>query len=206
MDNIKTNQNEFTKAFLDDIRANAAEFESRDIDISRIDEDIGYFNEDWRGYMDKVDGPDLFLDKFFDKNGRLIADMLANSSYYKSMHPWTLSLSYKDIEVSRATIGKEMYRYGVGETFSRYVGSMVNSFIVNQKTLGAFMDGNKEARSVLMSFVDFQMRYNWNICWAYTDWIKECFPEVYNKMVADGEFLSVEEMRGKMDNREGAAQ
>jgi hypothetical protein len=201
MDNNEpqSSREDFRLKLLFSIDENRDKFVERGIAIDKIEDDLGYFAESILSYL-YAHPEDTFILEWYQKNP--LGDFVVSSEYFKSKNPFTISLSYKGIVLSLAQLGDHIYRTGPSEFFGRVAMGMASSNIASIRLIVMFLEGTPEeqktARDFLIEATSYQRRRGWHLCWAYTDWIKTRFPEVYEKMMTDGEFLSVEELEQLM--------
>ncbi len=190
MNMIKQTRQEFVDELMKFINANREEFVRREMKFD--DNDIGVFIDSFVRYYSAHQDDEFCID-FWRRFSAHIGDCSITSSFLKAQTPFSFLVAYKDKTISHARLGEDVYSdvYGI---LSGYIQRMADNFIVPKEVIEKYLEGETKYRDYLLGYLNFMTHRNWTIIWAKTDWIKTVFPKAYEKMMKDGEFMSVEEL------------
>jgi hypothetical protein len=193
----KSNYEEFTQELYDALKENRQEFISRGLNP---DQDISLFVQTWVNFCNEHQDDTLICDLFL-RWRHLLGEEMLKSPIFKESHPLHVQIVYQGIVIGEGAFGIDIYRdvYGILTGFIKEAADnfiipihIINNYLTNQEPEGI------NSRDLLIKHLDYQTHRNWNIIKAKTHWVKLLFPKVYDKMMLDGAFLSLEEIEEKV--------
>jgi hypothetical protein len=194
---IKIEYTETNKELLNNIFENKAVFESNGISVEFGDNIYPALKYLYTGVISK----DEFCTSIVDKNSKLFFTLIAQCPEWTDDTPLRITVSYKDKQLLSTFLNKETYSAGIPNCLLYFANFILSSYIPDITQVISYSEGDAKGREYLLSMLDTNKRRAVDV-WAVASWIKHCFPETYNKMTQQDEFLTVEELKQIMDEAE----